>query len=369
MVHDQSAHDRNDVRAVASQPLGDGMGLGRRFGFCLRRAARDEHLGHRVVGRELHTLGPVGKPIGPRIADHGIPDLPAGVGSRPSNWTHIGISRGGSPDGTCDGVHGGGHEGAGRRALRRRRGVGHDSGVRGGSGRHEDLDGRALDALGHPKALGHGSPQHITGGTSPGERGHVGVLGRGHPVTDDEHTATGRRRGRRISPERHRVLVARVHDPAVTHPRQPRRRVLAEVVALGRRLGAALIAIALGPDRATALGAGLGLGSADHHGLGVDRGRDADRAVLVGRGHRDVEGRGRHCATESTTHLGAAVLTEERTDLQGGAAPGARHVRVQLRIALALFTWSIFSSGVAASRASSRKRSSRAFRSDGSSAA
>ena len=159
--------------------------------------------------------------------------------------------------------------------------------------------------------------------------------------------------GRRVlrRQQRHRVLVAGVADALVAHARDPRRGLLAEVVALAERLDPARLAVAVRPDHAAAAQTGAWLRRRQ-----LRRARARDRA-LIGPLPRSSIGRPAPCRGRArpvgASAASAACRTPRRSSSRrprarrsgdtchrrpAGLGRRGRHTSVQLRTAFASLT-------------------------------
>ena len=281
---------------VGAEPAGDHVGLRGGHGLGLGQLTlRDHFFGERVVPGQSLGVGIGGQPVGAAVAE------PA----------------------DCDGVRADdrGNVGGRRRAGRRAQ-DGH--GLVGLAHRRQ---GRLVRVVTAPDR----AEQHSHRRLRAGQRRLVRAWRGRHPVADhgDRHRA-GRGFRRR---QGHGVLVTRMPQAAVGDPGQ-QLEVELDVVAAGRHLAAARLAVALGADRAGP-------------GRLVEGAHRALRGVLGGAGAAD--GRG---------ELGPARLAEAVRGAGWPAAGGAgdsciaivhqaiiqvtgHHVSVRGRIALAMSTSSI----------------------------
>ena len=230
---------RHDVRSIDPEPTRDGVGVRRGLGLLARDPGRDAVLGHRVVAGENCPVAGVRQPVGPRVADVACVN-------------HVV-------------EHQRGHERAGCGVLLARRRVVRDGVVRHRGSAGEQPRHRRRPRRRRPHVLRTPLDQHIPGGTRGGQGGNVGVRRRRHAVADHQHRA---RAHRLVGVRREGVLVAGMLHAAIADRADPRRGRLLEVLALGRRLGSALGAVAVGVHLSPALQAEFG-----RRGLGRDRGR------------------------------------------------------------------------------------------------
>ena len=218
------------------------------------------------------------------------------------------------------------------------RGVGDDRVVgRGGGGfqRRGDAPRPGWPACRCP--AGRLSDQHVAGGAGRGQAGDVGVRRRWRP--------------RRRPPARPATpasgSAARAVASSLRWCRMPlsqqaatqRRRLLGVVVAFAERLGAAGLAVAVGPDRAATVGAGPG----DRRRCPVDLARSVSQRLQL-----DRPGRARSAPRAAVADAGSESVAGAAVGVSGGAAAPRRSVGAR---AVTSDRRSSGSVGVAASRA------------------
>ena len=305
----EPGHVRLRCHHVGAEPAGDHVRLRRGHGLGLGHLP----LGHQFLGQRVV----LGQPDGP-----GLGSQPVGAAvTEPADSDRL---RG------DDGGDVGGRRRPGRRAE----------------------DGHGLVCLAHGRrrrlvrvvTAPDRAQQHPHRGLGPGQRRVLRVRRGRHAVADhrDRNRAGRRLRGR----QGHRVLVTGMAQAAVGDPGQ-QLEIELDVIAAGRHLAAARLAVAFGADRA---------------GLGR----------LVERAHRALRGvSGRAGAADGRGQLGPARLAEAVRGAGGAAAGGAgnsrvaivqqaiiqgggHHVSVRGRIAFARSTSSIRRSSSGVSRARAR---------------